>query len=515
MVRRALTAMRSAAFLSVLALTLVSHAVAAGAGEYPPPEPVVPAKHHAAVKRHAKPAHAKKPHAGKHAVTKPARAAKAPLPRPAPLPKAAKSEPVKAAAPKAEIAKSASPAAVAGPLAGIPLEELRRIQSALFWSGHYTGALGGEDPIVNAVKNFQKRIKDKVTGVLTPAERERLVAAARDHERQFGWNVVVDPATGIRIGLPTRLVPQAHEAARGTRWSSVHGEVQVETFRINDPKLTLSALFEREKREPANRKVEYSVLKDDSFFISGMQGLRRFSVRARARGGEVRGFTMLFDQAMESIVEPAMVAMASAFSPFPERSAPFAALPKSVEYGNGVVVSARGHIVTDRRLARGCKVILAAGGAADHVADDENSGLALLRIYGPRKLTPLTQDAVAEGKAGDLRLFGFPEPKQKGGPEKPAEIKARLADGTAIELREPAPMAGFTGAAALDPQGRFVGLMAMQSFVLASNEPAAPPVRLVPAARVRDFLAAHDVPLAPSAKADAKASVVRVICVRK
>jgi hypothetical protein len=477
-------------------------------------------KHQAAAKRHGKPAHTKKPQARNHIAAKPARAAKAPLPRPAPQSKVSKAEAAKTPAPKpqtpkSETANGARPAAEADPLGSLPREERRRIQSALFWSGDYTGTAGGEDPVVNAVKNFQKRIKDKVTGVLTAAERERLVAAARDHERQFGWNVVVDPATGVRIGLPTRLVPQAHEAARGTRWSSAHGEIQVETFRIKDPNVTLSALFEREKREPANRKVEYSVLKDDGFFISGMQGLRRFSVRARARDGEVRGFTMLFDQAMEGIVEPVLVAMASAFAPFPERSAPFAALSKSVEYGNGVVVSARGHIVTDRRLARGCKVMLAAGDAAEHVADDENSGLALLRIYGPRKLTPLTQDDFADGKPGDLRLVGVPEPKHKSGQARPTEVRARLTDGGAIELREPAPMAGFTGAAALDAQGRFVGLMEMHSFVLASNEPAAPPVKLVPAARVRAFLMTRDMPLAQTAKTDAKASVVRVICVRK
>ena len=66
-----------------------------------------------------------------------------------------------------------------------------------------------------------------------------------------------------------------------------------------------------------------------------MQGLKKFSVRAQLRDGEVRGFTMLYDQMMEGIVAPVMVAMANAFSPFPERSAPFAALRKSVEYGTG------------------------------------------------------------------------------------------------------------------------------------------------------------------------------------
>ena len=84
-------------------------------------------------------------------------------------------------------------------------------------------------------------------------------------------------------------------------------------------------------------------------------------MRAKVRDGEVRGFTMLYDQMMEGIVAPVMVAMASAFSPFPERSAPFAALAKSVEYGTGLVVSAQGHIVTDRKLTEGCQVIVAAG----------------------------------------------------------------------------------------------------------------------------------------------------------
>jgi trypsin-like peptidase len=434
----------------------------------------------------------------------------APAP-PAPNISAPATVPAKSAALDAQPART-EPAQDAA--AGISGSDRQKIQAALSWSGDYTGSVGGEDPFLTAIKNYQKRAKARITGILTPAERGNLLAAAKAHEEDYGWTVVVDPATGVRLGLPVKMVPQARDAAHGTRWSSAHGDVQVETFRIKAPDLKLSALFDQQKKNPATRKIEYSVLRDDNFYISGMQGLKKFSVRAQLRNGEVRGFTILFDQMMETIVAPVTVAMVSAFSPFPDGNAPFAAMAKSVEYGNGLVVSARGHIVTDRKLASGCQVIVAAGlGDADRVAEDKESGLALLRVYGPRKLSPLALGADG-AKKGDVTLVGIPDPKEQNGSKKLTEIKARLADGNAIELRQPVPMAGFSGAAALNSQGQFLGIMQMRDFVLASTEPSAPPVRLITAPAIRDFLAAHNVASA-TLGADATAAIVRIICVRK
>lgn len=401
-------------------------------------------------------------------------------------------------------------------LYGSAADERLLLQAALLWAGDYTGAAeNGDDPLATAVKNFQKRKNYKVTGALSDNERKELLTAARNYQDEFGWNVVVDPATGIRIGLPAKMVPIAHDAPRGTRWSSRHGDVQVETFRYADPSLKLAALFEREKQEPSTRRVEYSVLRDDSFFVSGIQGLRKFAVRASIRNGEIRGFTMTFDQMMEGIVAPVMVAMASAFSPFPARAAPFAALSKSVEYGNGLVVSAKGYLVTDARLARGCQVLVAAGlGDAERVADDPDKGLALLRVYGARQLSPVALPRGAATAKGDVTLAGIPDPKERDGAARLMEIKARLTSGSAIELRDPVPMAGFTGAAAIDGEGRFIGMTAMGPTVLASLQLAAPPVRLVRADSIRAFLDAHH--LQPAAAAgNPRDAVVRIICVRK
>ena len=465
----------------------------------------------------AKPAEKKSEDKKSEAVTKPS-PSPVPIPQPAPsraaVDKPATTKSASIELPKTKLEPKKAAAAEPDALAAVPSAQRLKIRSALLWAGDYPATASDGDPVEAAIKNFQKRHKAKVTGVLTPSERSDLVAAADAHEREFGWSVVTDPATGIRIGLPTKLVPHAREAAHGTHWSSRHGDVQVETFRIKDAKLKLSDLFEREKKQPSNRQIESSALHDDSFYLGGMQGLKYFAVRAYQRDGEVRGFTLLYDQMMEGIVAPVTSAMVSAFSPFPERSMPFAVLAKPVDYGNGLVVSREGHIVTDLGLTRGCQVIVAAGlGNAEHVVDDDASGLALLRVYGQRDLTPVSLAADASS-AGDVTLAGIPDPKEQSGGRKLREIKARLR-GSAVELRQPVPMAGFSGAAAIDGQGRFLGMLEMRSAVLASTEPAAPPVRLVTAAKIGDFLAAHHIKTATAPGADAKGAVVRVICVRK
>jgi hypothetical protein len=77
----------------------------------------------------------------------------------------------------------------------------------------------------------------------------------------------------------------------------------------------------------------------------------------------------------------------------------------------------------------------------------------------------------------------------------------------------PAPAPGFSGAAALDSDGKFAGVALLKPAVVAGPANAVPAV-LVPAGTVREFLKANGVSTSAGSP-DAKASVVRVICVRK
>jgi Trypsin-like peptidase domain len=250
-----------------------------------------------------------------------------------------------------------------------------------------------------------------------------------------------------------------------------------------------------------------------------MQNLKKFYVRGTFRGDEVRVLTILYDQATENTVEPVVIAMSSAFNPFPT-GAEIAGPPprKTVEYGTGIVVSDDGAILTDRQVTDGCLAIAIAGfGNADRVAEDKDRDLALLRIYGARGLKPLALST--DAAKTNIELTGIADPQNQGGAAAASSLKASIVQvGSGGDLAlSPAPGLGFSGAAALDADGKFAGIALLKPLLVAGPPNAAPATQasLVSADIVHEFLKTNGVNAASSGATDAKASVVRVICVRK
>jgi len=395
----------------------------------------------------------------------------------------------------------------------IPLAERIAIQNDLIWTGDYNGMLNGEfgERAVAAVKAFQKRKGSKETGVLNLQERAALALLAKPKQDAVGWRIVDDLATGARVGVPAKLMPNTNVSGGISRWSSQRGETSAETFRIA-PAAALAPIFERMKKEPAGRQAEYSVLKDDFFVISGQQNLKRFYVRAQLRNNEVRGVTILYDQAMQGIMEPVVVAMSNAYAAFPAgRASP--PPRRLVEYASGVAV-APGVIATSREALEGCYVVTVGGiGGADRIAEDKDRGVALLRVFGA-ELKPVTFSSETP-KNADIALLGVLDPQAQGGGAAVSVAKARVSDALALD---PVPALGFDGAAALDAQGRLAGIASLRVPVVAGSAPnVGASATLIPADAVRALLAAQNIaPAATASGADAaKVAVVRVICVRK
>jgi peptidoglycan hydrolase-like protein with peptidoglycan-binding domain len=398
--------------------------------------------------------------------------------------------------------------------------ERQAIQSDLAWSGNYNGAINGEvsDRMVAAIKAFQKDRGAKQTGVLNPQERGTLADAAKRLQDNVGWKIVTDAGSGVRLGVPAKLVPQQSSDANGARWSSSTGTIQIQLARRKEANPTTAKLADQEKKEPAGRKVEYGAVKPDFFVLSGMQGLKKFYVRGQFKDSEVRILTILYDQATEGTMEPVVIAMSSAFNPFPTGAQVLGPPPRrNVEYGTGIVVSEDGAVVTDRQVVDGCMSIVIAGyGNADRAAEDKEHDLALLRIYGARGLKPL---GLGDGAAkSGVEITGVADPQNQGGGAVASRIKALITPiGSGNDLAlTPAPGLGFSGAAVQDGDGTFAGIALLKPVVVAGPANGAAPMQaaLLHADIVRDFLKANGV-AATASSSDAKASVVRVICVRK
>lgn len=420
------------------------------------------------------------------------------------------------------VARPETPA-TPNPAAAQANAERTALQSDLAWVGAYNGLINGEasDRLTAAVKAFQKDNGGTPTGTLTAPERSALAAAAKALQANAGWKIVLDPINGIKLGLPTKFAPVQGNAATGSKWSSAQGQIQIETWRLNDTGLTIAAVAGKEKKQPAGRKVEYSVVKPDFFVLSGLQGLKRFYVKGQIKGAEVRGFTALYDQATEGTMAPVVVAMASAFVPFDGGTASPAPPPprKKVEYASGVVVSRDGLIATDGYAVAGCEIVVVAGlGNAERLREDKSaksSDIALLRLYGAPPLTPAT--LAPEAPKGDVTITGIAEPESQAGGHATSTVSAKLAAaGNEVRL-DPAPGLGFDGAAVSDADGHLIGLAKLRLDVVAGPAPAAIKASLIGAEALRARLAAADIRLASPAagRSDPKASVVRLICVRK
>lgn len=391
------------------------------------------------------------------------------------------------------------------------------LQSDLAWVGQYNGAITGDvsERMVNAIKEYQKAKGGKPTGVLNPQERATLAEAARKKQESVGWKIVTEPTSGARLGIPGKLVPQQTSDANGSKWTSPTGTVQVVLSRRKEANPTSAKLADLEK-EPSGRKVDYTVVKPDFFVLSGLQGLKKFYVRGTFKGDEVRTMTILYDQATENTVEPVVIAMSSAFNAFP--SGPLAGPPprKTVEYGTGIVVSQDGAIVTDRLVTDGCLTVTIAGhGNADRLAEDKEHDLALLHIYGARGLQPLSLAGGATRTNVDI--VGIADPQSQGGAAGVSSVKAALMPVTSSNSGlSPPPAVGFSGSPAIDADGKFAGIALLKPAMVAGPATSVPASQalMVSAEAVRGFLKANGV-TANGTSTDAKAAVVRIICVRK
>ena len=269
-------------------------------------------------------------------------------------------------------------------------------------------------------------------------------------------------------------------------------------------------MFEQEKKA-SKREILSSQLAADSFVISGVQGLKNFRVRAAARGTEVRGVTVLYDQATEGTMDRIAAAVIGAFAAFPDLNASRAAgIRRMVEYGTAIVVSGDGDLITTAHGTDDCQAITLPGlGHVERVATDKANDLALLHVYGARNLVPAALAGDANG--ADFKLIGVADPLAQAGA---AEVTSAVCRRTRSRHRAGAEAGVLRSGRGRCPRGcgRYGGFQAIRRrrqwrarrhAGTGRDDPRVP-------ASARHYPAA-----ATSDHAPIELSVVRVACVRK
>ncbi|RXT54521.1 hypothetical protein B6S44_12830 [Bosea sp. Tri-44] len=350
--------------------------------------------------------------------------------------------------------------------AALPEAERKAIQADLIWTGHLNSAATGNFGALTfrAVNGF-KAGRGQPDGQLSAAERQDLARLAKTARDAAGFAVITDQPTGVRIGIPQKLLPKREAtAAGGSRWQSADGKVTLDVSAgpATEP---LQAIFERAIAVNPNiqRKVTYKLLQPTFFVVAGDTPTGKFFRRQALGPTGLRGFSVGYDKSMATTFDKVVTAIADSFEPFPSGPAPAPAAPgappvatapaqpATERFGVGLVVG-KELVLTARAAADPCKGLKVGSRPAKLRSQDQASGLALLdvpglvsgAVPGLREAAPVAKEAVVvlayDGTAAARTAVALP-----------GEV---MSDAVLAPLQP-----GGAGSPVFDRQGRLAGLV--------------------------------------------------------
>lgn len=363
----------------------------------------------------------------------------------------------------------------------LPEVERKAIQTDLIWTGHFNGAASGSyGPLtfraINALKAAARGAPD---GMLNPAERRALAQAAQGARDAAGFRLIADEKTGVRIGIPAKILPKRDVSPSGSRWQSEDGKVTLDTS-ATPPGETLEAVFEKATAPTPNnpgRKITYKLLRPDFFVVTGETPTGKFYRRLAAGPSGLRGFSIGYDKALSGTVDKLVIAIASSFEPFPtgplQASPVVAAAPPAratgwlvpqLRYGVALAVAER-VAVTASAVVEGCKSVQV-GDRGAKLRGSPESGLVLLDVAGGPAFAvqPLRGEAPSDRES--LTLVAYDEDGyRRAGPALHGVSRIAVAlPGQAVHVGSHAAVLaplqpGHAGSPAFDRQGRLVGIV--------------------------------------------------------
>jgi hypothetical protein len=138
-------------------------------------------------------------------------------------------------------------------------------------------------------------------------------------QTQTSLELIIDGATGVRVGIPVRMVGAPRKTTSGHNWRTSDSRLDIDTLRFQDR--SLSSLYEA-LRNRRGRNITRGELDLKGFVLEGTESDGTyFHVLARAEHGEIRGLSIVYSSSAREEVSGIVTAMISSFEPFPAGTA--------------------------------------------------------------------------------------------------------------------------------------------------------------------------------------------------
>ncbi|MET0605368.1 MAG: peptidoglycan-binding domain-containing protein, partial [Beijerinckiaceae bacterium] len=206
----------------------------------------------------------------------------------------------------------------------LPENDRRAIQESLMWTGDYNAVVGVNfgKRLYDAIRSYQKRRNVPQNGVLSDSLWAALTAEGKRARDSVRFAILDDPATGVRVGAPMRLVERSVRSPRGdatqtAQYQSADGVMALGLIAAPLAAKSLEQAFADETAAKPGRKVTYKFQRPEFFVVSGEENGRIFYSRAARNHAQMRGFTFSYPLARKGDFDRIMLAIANSFDPFP------------------------------------------------------------------------------------------------------------------------------------------------------------------------------------------------------
>lgn len=367
--------------------------------------------------------------------------------------------------------------------AALTPEARKGLQEALQWYGHYAGAIDGAFGAGTraSMAGWQMSVGLEGTGILTTAQRNRLLEEFESERGAIGLTPVTEEETAIEIVLPLSLVEFDRYQPPFAQYREKAGS-GYRALLISQPgdQTRLSALYDMMQTLEIVPVEGERQLNRTSFVISGTNSTIGSYTQAELKGGFIKGFTLVWPAGDAARAAKVLAAMRAGFRPFGDHALDDSlgepmtvsrsdlvaglAVRRPVVARSGFYADATGRVVTTREVLKNCGRITIDGDVAMTVAaEDAENGIALLApasALAPIGVARLRDGLTAAG--GEIAVAGYSYP---GTLTEPVMTFGTLADtkdlegNSARERLALRALAGDAGGPVLDATGRVIGML--------------------------------------------------------